>query len=77
MQKKVLRKVSALMMMRELKLTEDSANELRIAVQETVEEFIRRSQREKNFYADDELISIGIMHTMGPFDGRHRVPPLV
>ena len=69
-----LRKISASMAVHKLILTEDSVNDLRVTLQETVEKFFVRSRHEKSLHPPEKLISIGAMHALGPFDGTYQIP---
>ena len=65
-----------MMMHYELRITENTAEALRGELFALLTKYVGISARDQSLHPDDQLLTIGAMFVLGPFDGRYSVPAL-
>ena len=74
--KETLRKISASLHMTALRLTVSSAEELCLALKQTVEDFYVRSRKERTMFKEEDLVVLSVQHSVGPCFVGYTVPPI-
>jgi len=72
----LLKRISGMMMHDELRITENTAEALRGELFALLTKYVGISARDQSLHPDDQLLTIGAMFVLGPFDGRYSVPAL-
>ena len=72
----LLKRISGMMMQDEMRVTEKTAEALREELFALLTKYVGISARDQSLHPDDQLLTIGAIFAMGPFDGRYSVSAL-